>query len=285
MKSRGLLAAALAAAILSSCQDKSAEPQTGARSDFGTIVTDLPANIEIGYKETVFIESERLHITFNDFSDSRCPIGARCIWEGEAIVELLLVREESDSAYALPVSRPGLDPDRFTWLKAYALDYRITLIHLEPYPVVGEDRETSSYSISIYVERIIDPTDCDHVNFIRSNPTDLCEDEVVLGGAVLEDDLLKLPVKYTGGCGGHDFMLVAQPYFMESYPVQINLYLRHKNLGDFCEAVVGDTICFDVRRIGELYEGVYGKCDDIILNIYDCCMDDPEERFSVVLRR
>jgi hypothetical protein len=80
-------------------------------------------------------------------------------------------------------------------------------------------------------------------------------------------------------------MLFARPVFMESYPVQMNLYIRHKNLGDFCEAIVEETVCFDSRRIGELYEGVYGDCDDIILNILDSCMDDPDEKFVVTLRR
>jgi hypothetical protein len=72
---------------------------------------------------------------------------------------------------------------------------------------------------------------------------------------------------------------------MESYPVQIDLYLHHRNIDDYCDAIVSDTLCFDLRRVAELYEGIYQSCDDIIVNVLDCNMDDPEEKIQVLLRQ
>jgi hypothetical protein len=45
----------------------------------------------IRYKETILINDvPRATLTFFDFSDSRCPEGAQCIWAGYASVDLLL---------------------------------------------------------------------------------------------------------------------------------------------------------------------------------------------------
>jgi len=57
--------------------------------------------------------------------------------------------------------------------------------------------------------------------------------------------------------------------FLESYPVQANLYLRHNSNGDACEALVNESVSFNLRPIAELYKTAYGKYDEIILNVYE----------------
>ena len=53
-------------------------------------MADLSGNILLAYRQTVYIESEDISITFREFSESRCPSGVQCFWEGEGIVELVV---------------------------------------------------------------------------------------------------------------------------------------------------------------------------------------------------
>ncbi len=285
MKVKSVLAAPLAAilALSLACSDESVDPVgQGSLSDI--TVPDLSENIRLAYEQTVFIESEGISITFREFAESRCPRGAVCVWEGEGIVELLIENSGGDIESALLVIRPGRDPERFTWLKAYAMDYRITLLELEPYPEIGYPSSPEEYTALLDIERIPDPSGCDHVMFTQGDPSAMCRDELTIRGCSLDGIVLEIYVSYGGGCGDHEFILLGRPNFMESYPVQIDLYMHHSNIDDYCDAIVSDTLCFDVRRVAELYEGIYQSCDDILINVLDCNLNDPDEKFQVLLR-
>lgn len=285
MRVKLLLAAPLAAilALGFACSDESADP-VGQGSSGEISVPDLSENILIAYKQTVFVESEGLSITFREFSESRCPKGAICVWEGEGIVELVIENTEGDVTTALPVIRPGRDPGRFTWFKAYVVDYRITLLELEPYPDIDDPSEPEDYTALLDIEKIPNPTGCDHVMFTQGDPVAMCRDELTIKGGAIDGIVIEVYVSYGGGCGDHEFILLGRPDFKESYPVQIDLYVHHRNIDDYCDAIVSDTLCFDVRRVAELYEGIYQSCDDILINVLDCNMDDPEEKFQVLMR-
>ena len=286
MKVKSVLAAPLAAILAFSlaCSEDASDP-VGQSSLRDITVPDLSENILLTYEQTVHVESEGISITFREFSESRCPRCAVCVWEGEGIVELLVENGEGDVASALPVIRPGRDPERYTWLKAYALDYSITLLALEPYPDVDDPPSGSKDPTALlHIERIPNPSGCDHVMFTQGDPSAMCRDELTIRGGAIDGIILEVYVSYGGGCGDHEFILLGRPNFMESYPVQIDLYVHHSNIDDYCDAIISDTLCFDVRRVAELYEGVYQSCDDILINVLDCNMDDPDEKFQVLLR-
>jgi hypothetical protein len=286
MRVNFVLAAPLAAilALSFACNDKTGDPvDQGSPRDI--TVPDLSENILLAYEQTVFIESEGISITFREFSDSRCPRGAVCVWEGEGIVELLVENGEGDIASALPVIRPGRDPERHTWMKAYALDYRITLLKLEPCPDLNDPPSgAQEHTALLDIERIPDPSGCDHVMFTQGDPSAMCRNELTIRGGSIDGIILDVYVTYGGGCGDHEFILLGRPAFMESFPVQIDLYVHHGNIDDYCDAIVSDTLCFDLRRVAELYEGVYQSCDDILINVLDCNPGDPDEKFQVLLR-
>jgi hypothetical protein len=286
MKSRFLFAAPLAAilAVGPSCSDETPDSVGRGVMPAEATVPDLSENIAIAYEQRVFVESEGISVKFMDFSESRCPKGAACVWEGEGIVDLTIENAEGDVAEALPVIRPGRDPDRFTWLKSYALGYRITLLSLEPYPDISHPSEPEDYTALLVIEKIPDPTGCDHVMFTQGDPSAMCRDELKISGGAIDGIVLKVEVSYGGGCGDHEFILLGRPDFKESFPVQIDLYVHHRNIDDYCDAIVSDTLCFDLRRIVELYEGIYQSCDDILINVLDCNMNDPDEKFQVLLR-
>jgi len=98
---------------------------------------------------------------------------------------------------------------------------------------------------------------------IQLDPFDLEDIEI-------EGDNIALHITYSGGCSTHCFSLYMSPAaFLESYPVQANLYLRHNSNGDACEALVNERLSFNLRPIAELYKTAYGKYDEIILNVYE----------------
>lgn len=287
MKVRLLFAAPIAAAFALglACSDQNSDP-VGQGSLQDVTVPDLAKNILISYEQRVFVESEGIYVTFREFSDSRCPNGAVCVWEGEGIVELIVENADGDAVSALPVIRPGRDPERFTWLKAYVLGYSITLLELEPSPELDDPPVgPEEHTVLLKIEKIPDPSGCDHVMFTQGDPVSMCRDELTIVGGAIEGIILELYVRYGGGCGDHEFILLGRPDFMESYPVQIDLYVHHRNIDDYCDAIVSDTLCFDVRRVAELYEGIYQSCDDVLINVLDCNMDDPEEKIQLLLRQ
>ena len=61
-------------------------------------------------------------------------------------------------------------------------------------------------------------------------------DEYVINAATVEDDTLRVNVSYSGGCETHAFTLVAEPMFLESFPVQLRVSIAHNANGDTCEA-------------------------------------------------
>lgn len=77
------------------------------------------------------------HLTFTRIdTDSRCPAGAPCWWEGEARARFT-VRTAGDTLYAFPLVIPGgspqqLPPERVQ--PAAANGRLVRLVRLQPYP-------------------------------------------------------------------------------------------------------------------------------------------------------
>lgn len=84
--------------------------------------------------------------------------------------------------------------------------------------------------------------------------------------AEIEGDVLHLRVTY-GGCGDHDFELVAWNYFMESHPVQVHALLAHER--EACEALFEKDLEFDLTPLKRAYQDSYGMSGTIILSVRD----------------
>lgn len=81
----------------------------------------------------------------------------------------------------------------------------------------------------------------------------------------LETDTLGLQLQYGGGCEDHEFYLVAAASFMESAPVQARVRLFHDDNGDRCEALVTETVRFNLEPLKEQYEDMYGRASGVML--------------------
>jgi len=284
MRHRSLIIALIVGlSILWNCSDSSkiSEPGYDNTLEPDTIYSDIIQDIEIAYGQVVLIESENLKIAFSNVTDSRCPIGAVCFWEGQAEIELSLYKPDQDPVVAKPFIRPGADPDKHPDLSAYARGYKITLLSLDPYPELNQRTNRKEYRAIIRIEEFPYSGRIRHVRFTWSSPQSLQVDEVEVTEGFIIGDILILTVRYGGGCGDHGFKLFMQPAFMESYPCQANLYLQHVNHNDYCEAIISEELLFDIRRIAELYRDQYGAYDDVILNIYGYFSDIPTNKITV----
>lgn len=124
-------------------------------------------------------------------------------------------------------------------------------------------------------------TSCDHAinaRLIGTNPVeisdiaplDLKKDSFSITRATIENTSLYIVVSSGGGCREHSYTLHMTPSaFMESFPVQANIYLRHDAKDDPCDAIVTDSVVFELRPIITLYQQMYGPSGQVILNLFN----------------
>lgn len=113
-------------------------------------------------------------------------------------------------------------------------------------------------------------------------PADIQLDPFNLNEARISGDTLTVSVSYSGGCATHDFALFMSPAaFLESNPVQADLYIRHDSHGDLCEAYITTEVSFEVSAIARLYREFYDSGNEVILNVHQYFDTAPEERIQV----
>lgn len=242
------------------------------------IVKDTSETIVIGYDRTLLIEEENLLIKFKNVVEGRCPIGVHCFWEGQAICEFLLIKPDEAQAIARPIIRPGQNPDSAHDLADDALGYRLILFELNPYPDIDNPFDLDDYVAKLRVQKLPEDHCQDSVCFTWRSPSLLQKDPVTIQRGEIHEDTLRVTVSFSGGCGNHEFKFYMQPTFMESFPVQANLYLQHSDLEDPCDAIISENLDFDIRLIAELYKDMYGGYDKINLNIYGHFVNEPNNK-------
>lgn len=82
--------------------------------------------------------------------------------------------------------------------------------------------------------------------------TDAC----TVSSGVIEDDCLELVVSYSGGCQSHDFALYWDGMSLLTVPGRVQLSLLHNGNGDMCEAVITDSLHFDLTGIQDSTQGI-----------------------------
>ncbi|WP_340113308.1 hypothetical protein [Maribellus mangrovi] len=89
---------------------------------------------------------EKLQIRIDNIHDSRCPIGATCIWQGEAKVFMTLIAEAENH---LVLST--FDNQRDT-----VLNYEIILTDVLPYPDLSVEIDPEDYKVVLQINRLAD---------------------------------------------------------------------------------------------------------------------------------
>ncbi len=106
---------------------------------------------------------------------------------------------------------------------------------------------------------------------ITEQPPDSIQlDAFQLQSVSISGNILTMAITHGGGCAQHDYALFMSPAaFLESFPVQANLYLRHNDHDDPCDALLSPTLTFNLRPVGELYQHFYGRKEEIIINVFE----------------
>ena len=100
-------------------------------------------------------------------------------------------------------------------------------------------------------------------------------DAYAINSATIQGDTLTINVLYSGGCETHAFTLVAEPMFLESFPVQLRVSLAHNANGDTCEEVLTEDYHFDLTPIKEVYQRGYQTDEGtIVLRLKDAPPSD-----------
>lgn len=88
--------------------------------------------------------SRDLKIEFMDFTDSRCPLNANCIWEGEA--EVYLKAESGNEKTEFKMTGIGSDTTVF--------GHKIKFVDLLPYPEDGLEETFKNKELIIQVSKL-----------------------------------------------------------------------------------------------------------------------------------
>ena len=120
-------------------------------TDQGGVVTPTPTPLQAALApgQSLIVYPERLTVTFFGVTaDSRCPMGAECIWEGDGAARFSV---QMDRAAATACTlHTALQPN-FTESGVFF----IQLVGLDPYPRIGSRIDPASYVASVRVSRII----------------------------------------------------------------------------------------------------------------------------------
>ena len=116
-----------------SCSDEDAE--------------ELTLNDTIDYKYSkLYCNAEyEIQLSFDSITDGRCPIGAMCVWEGNASVKLLIKQDgENDASFTLNT------------FDGFLTDTTVNGIHYElidmlPYPVIDKDYQLDDYILQLQI--------------------------------------------------------------------------------------------------------------------------------------
>jgi hypothetical protein len=117
--------------------------------DAKIIPVQLDKAFNLALNETAELETDGTRITFLGIAeDSRCPTGVNCVWEGEAIVQLLVEKDDDAITETLTTNpREGqLLSDRFS-----AYNHGVRLLQVMPYPEAGIPMEVEDYVIRLII--------------------------------------------------------------------------------------------------------------------------------------
>ena len=133
------------------------------------------------------------------------------------------------------------------------------------------------------------PEDCDNTAEVKEIPKVLISnegfqlDEYTLNNMEIKRNILKFDISYSGECKEHFFNAVWDGNFIESLPVQVNIFLSHDSNEDTCEALITKTLEFDLIPIREAYQHTYQTLDKIVINFYDSNNDKYEVIYNPAL--
>ncbi|MEK7263919.1 MAG: hypothetical protein AAB071_05355 [Bacteroidota bacterium] len=94
------------------------------------------------------------------------------------------------------------------------------------------------------------------IMFNVNDSIQLFPDEISIDSIKIVENQLSLFVNY-GGCSKENITLYCSKYFLESYPVQADLYLSNEiHISPDCEMLIIEKLTYDLRALKETYLGI-----------------------------
>lgn len=97
---------------------------------------ELDKKFNMVYNQTVSLNSENLTIKLVDITDSRCPNGAQCTWQGEGRLTLNINNSEIQVSTLTPTNTLG---------------YTFNIIDLSPYPNIDSNLSKEDYKAELVI--------------------------------------------------------------------------------------------------------------------------------------
>ena len=116
-------------------------------ADIAAALASGPIEVTLRAGEYKRVTGEQLGVAFNRVSsDSRCPIDAVCVWQGDATAEIELTAAGGRTG-KLELHTPG-EPKSLVWNGV-----KITLLELQPAARASEPTRPSAYSVWLQFEK------------------------------------------------------------------------------------------------------------------------------------
>lgn len=108
---------------------------------------DEPFGIRVG--EEVVLDDGAVTVAFLDVTeDSRCPVDAVCVWQGDARLVLVVTARGVPRVASLHTAGPPVGP------REIVVDgYTVSLLGLEPQPRIGRSIPLTAYAAVLRVSR------------------------------------------------------------------------------------------------------------------------------------
>lgn len=114
-------------------------------SNFDIEELKLNEILEMRYSELYCNAEYEIRLSFDSLQDSRCPIGAACIWEGNGRVQLILKQgARNDTRFWLNTNVNFLTDTVVNGL-------RFTLVDMLPYPQVDKNYQLDDYILQMNI--------------------------------------------------------------------------------------------------------------------------------------
>ena len=116
--------------------------------------TEEPFTLKVG--QSIVLKPDNLEVGFwGVINDSRCPINALCVWQGLAEIDLWLLPPSSDSVFVKSyIYGYVTQNDTTAHVSTDTLDYRITLLQLNPYPGSDSTAQSADYEALLLVSKL-----------------------------------------------------------------------------------------------------------------------------------
>ncbi len=114
-------------------------------SDYDVEELLLNDTVDLKYSAAYCNPEYEIRLSFDSLGDGRCPIGAYCIWEGNAHVDFIIKQEgRSEQIFTLNTFAGFLTDTTVNGI-------RFELIDMLPYPIVNKDYQLDDYILQILV--------------------------------------------------------------------------------------------------------------------------------------